>query len=155
MTRKTINPNWFFIAALTAFVVVHSASAIAQRVTGHPTQAQIDTTISLFRRAMDKGGIQGTSEEIRRCYDRADVVPAALANCMLWDIAAMKLDVAMRKIFTAQGVDAGPPPPFLTPRAFDARLQTYGVLAFGSDQTAITRYFGNAPDKVVQGLSKR
>jgi hypothetical protein len=60
----------------------------------------------------------------------------------------------MRKIFESRGVDLGAQDPFLSDRAFGARMQIYTGMAFSGSEAAAYQFFGNAPNVVINGLSK-
>lgn len=128
-------------------------SAQTKPVTGHPSTAMVKRVTAHFKATMAEGGITGTSRAIQACYDSNIETPAGTAECVLWDISAVNLDNMMRRLFVARGSnDPGPGTPFLAPKAYAARVQTYGRIAFGADPNAIDRYLGNAPGLVLQGL---
>jgi hypothetical protein len=60
----------------------------------------------------------------------------------------------MRKMFVSRGVDVGIQIPFLSDRAFDARMGIYSAMAFSGSEAEAYQYFANGPNIVMEGLSK-
>ncbi len=129
--------------------------AAGQTVTNHVSQAIIDQVGSRFAKAMHDGGMSGTTTDIQACYDATNFneTPAnqtAVSACILYDISAMDFDQAMRNDFVSRGWnDPGPAKPFLSDKAFEARMSIYAPLPFGNENLQeMLDYFGNGPNEV-------
>ncbi len=107
-----------------------------------------------LKKVLSSQGIGGVSTDVQRCYNSASVSDiAAIRKCLLYDISAFELDQGMMTVFAARGMK--PPSastPFLTKRAFKARMGIYSRFAFhGAPQVAYS-FFGNAPSRILNSL---
>jgi hypothetical protein len=128
----------------------------AKTLSGYIDASTVAKISARFKQTMHDGGIQGVSAAIQKCYDDAPSGEnaAAISECMLFDIAAYKFDRGMQVVFTARGLAPRAATPLLTERAFNARMQIYSGMAFGGSMQAMVRYFGNAPDKIIDDLNQ-
>jgi hypothetical protein len=121
--------------------------------------AHVDTKVIAqatvrLKAKLQQSGIQGIVQDVGKCFDDSRGNVPAIRSCMLYDIATMNLDKSMRKIFESRGMNPGPQSPFLSDKAFNARMQIYSGMAFGGSDSAAYQFFGSAPTMVINGLSK-
>jgi hypothetical protein len=154
-----------------------SPSAIAEKV--NPTQSEqeiqaivrgpeeggissatVSQVQSRFKAVFKNFGMVGVADDIRACYlatSSENVIEkkAAIAACMLYDYSAVLLDRSTREWLVSSGLnDPGPAVPYLSDTALAARFDTYSLIAFGNSKAAVKVYFGDAPEKVLQGVSQ-
>lgn len=106
-----------------------------------------------FRAILDTSGIAGVGKDILKCYNENLDNSSALKECVVYDYAALSIDRTMIQIFTAQGINAAPAVLF-TDRVFEARQNTYGRIAFGSE-TQDFRTVRASAQKVVEKVMPR
>lgn len=128
--------------------------AMGQTLNNHIDNDTIDRVGVEFKKEMATSGMSGVSAQIQACYlaiPAANTVAneRATSECMLYDISAYEFDQGMQKNFVAQGMqNPEPATPFLSTTAFNARMQIYSTLPFGSVDAAAL-YFGDAPSDVI------
>jgi len=94
------------------------------------------------------------STAIQSCYDHPDSSnKMALAECILYDKAAYRLEGGMQIAMTARGLSPSLSTSFLSDQAFTARMIIYAAPLFGSPQ-ATDAYFGDAPNTVVNAVTR-
>ena len=105
----------------------------------------------LFKTNFLVSGMAGVSKSVQKCYDDAGTKKIeAIKVCMLYDTSHFKLDRMMRTVFAMRGLPSAPANTYLSDRAFGLRMQIYSSLAFGGSPAEANKYFGDAPDKIVQ-----
>lgn len=107
-----------------------------------------------FKSVLNARGMQGVVTDLEQCFDNAIDDISAIKMCMLYDISAVKFDKIMRLMFESRGVNTGPTTPFLSDRAFSARMKIYSSIAFGGSEELAYDYFGDSPNKVMDGVSR-
>lgn len=141
-----------FVSNNSPVTVNHPGSTKTSPVLPNGVSAAIVNSITAkFRKTLQATGITGVGLEVQACYDDAGTTPAAIAPCMLYDIAARKLDQGMMAAFTARGMNAVPAS-YFTDRAFGTRTKVYTGLAFGGSSAASARFYGDAPNRVMLGI---
>ena len=120
----------------------------------HPTQAMMTEVSARFAATLKASGIQGVARDVAACYDKARFSIPTIRSCVLYDSAAITMDMATRQAFREKGTDPGPPPPFFAEGATKARSEHYAALAFGGSEKLLSSYLGTAPSTVMQSLSK-
>ncbi len=114
-----------------------------------------DRVTDRFKRVREATGILGVNRDVQKCYDGAKERIDPTRLCMLYDIAQVRLDRAVARMFKSMGEDdPSMDNKFLSEKAFALRMKTYSDVAFGGSEAEALRFFGSAPDKIVQSLSQ-
>jgi hypothetical protein len=141
---------WLIVGLVTA-----SGSSYASTLLPHPSPDTISATVMNFRNALHAGGMRLVSGEIAQCYVDSKDAPQNVVDCMLWDIAALNVDAIMRKALIDRGVaDPGPATAYQAWPAFQARVDKWRPLAFGSEISDARAYFGTTPSEIADDVVK-
>lgn len=117
----------------------------------NPDQASILRIAHRFKATLDASGILGVGRDVLTCYMKNLHNPDGLKLCVVYDWAALTFDRQMMQFFTGAGAPNVRPAPMFTNQAIDARMHTYGALAFQGDQQAM-RMVGNAATRVLKAM---
>jgi hypothetical protein len=140
---------------LIAGLVAASGSSYASNLLAHPSPDIVSATVMNFRKALHAGGMKLVSSNIAQCYVDAKEVPQTVVDCMLWDIAALNVDAIVRKEMIDRGVaDPGPATSYQAWPAFQARVDKWRPLAFGSEISDARAYFGTTPSEIADNVVK-
>ncbi len=140
---------------LIAGLVTASGSSYASNLLAHPSPDTVSATVMNFRKALHAGGMKLVSSDIAQCYVDAKEAPQSVVDCMLWDISALNVDAIVRKDMIDRGVaDPGPATPYQAWPAFQARVDKWRPLAFGSEIADARSYFGTTPSEIADNVVK-
>ena len=131
------------VAAMIACVAQAGEARVDAKVTAQVT--------ARFKRVREATGILGVNRDVQACYDSAARRIDATRLCMLYDIAQVRLDRVVAGMFRSMGQDdPSIDNEFLSERAFELRMKIYAGVAFGGSEAEAFRFFGDAPDRIVQ-----
>jgi len=138
-----------------ALVCVACSQVSNAQLSGVVDAATVAKVSAQFKSILKDQGMLGVSAAIDKCYEAAGIKNAkASSECMLMDIAAYNLDSGMRKAYLARGAKVPPVTPQLADDSFRARMLIHTAFTFNRSWDAAMRYFGSAPDKIVEDVSR-
>ena len=128
---------------------------ICRAETFQPTEQSLTRIANRLRVILDKSGIRTVSNDVMKCYDDNLSNATKLKECAVYDTAAFIIDKTMVRLFIARGIPNAAPAPLYVESVFDARLDTYGRLAFRDDLQGFNALYPAAQRVVEKALPRK
>jgi len=126
---------------------------------GKINDAMIKEVASEFKGDLTSGGMNLVTRSIQNCYDTTSFEKTvensrAVTACMLYDTSAFEFDKGWRTgIIARGGNDPGPVTPYLSPQAFEARMEIYSQIPFDGSVSDAESALSQASNAVLNEMN--